>query len=308
GSESMTTSSVGWGVTTATKTVTVRDTIKINSSTNSTIDDWLGNIKTNLVQTPGKLEFNLKNTDADNILVFTPYYQKYTGRYGIYFTLIGSRSAFSQNEAENYDTQSGIATESCGEGGQNVANIENGDYVVYNNVNFGSGAINFQGRVSSANSGGNIEIRLDSATGTLIGTCAVSGTGGWQNWVTKSCSVSGVTGTHNLYLKFTGGSGYLFNINWWKFSSNATPTPTSTPTHTSTPTPTLTQTPTPTPEISIDLNHDGAINMADVILIASRFNSVRGDSKYIAAYDLNNDGAINLSDVIIIAGKFNTVV
>ena len=133
----------------------------------------------------------------------------------------GPRSAFSQIEAESYNTQSGIQTESCGEGGQNIGYIENGDYAVYNNIDFGSGAAGFQARVATATSGGNIEIRLDSITGTLVGTCPVAGTGGWQTWTTRTCSVSGASGTHNLYLKFTGGSGYLFNINWFKFTGGS---------------------------------------------------------------------------------------
>ena len=62
-----------------------------------------------------------------------------------------------------------------------------------------------------------------ASTGTLVGTCAVPGTGGWQTWVTRTCSVSGVTGVHNVYLKFTGGSGYLFNVNWWKFNFSTLP-------------------------------------------------------------------------------------
>ena len=146
-------------------------------------------------------------------------------------------SAYNQIEAESFNNQSGIQTETCSDtgGGLNVGWIENGDYMVYSNVNFGSGASSFQARVASANSGGNIEIRLDSVSGPLVGTCAVAGTGGWQTWVTKSCSISGANGTHNLYLKFTGGSGTLFNINWFKFiagssTSTPTPTPTSTPT------------------------------------------------------------------------------
>lgn len=57
-----------------------------------------------------------------------------------------------------------------------------------------------------------------------------------------------------------------------------------------------------------DVNNDGIINMADVILLAGAFNAMNGDSKYSPAYDLNNDGVINMADVIIIAGKFNTVV
>ncbi|MDP4179713.1 MAG: alpha-L-fucosidase [Bacillota bacterium] len=88
----------------------------------------------------------------------------------------------------------------------------------------------------------------------------------------------------------------------------STPTKTSTPTRTATPTPTATFTPTPTPIISIDINHDGAINMADVIILARTFNSYKGNSGFVDAYDLNRDGAINMADVIMIASKFNTVV
>jgi DUF1680 family protein len=87
GTSSMTTTSHGVNVTIATKNVSVRETINIYSSVSSSVDDWLNNIETNLVQTAGKMEFNLKNTDADGSLVFTPHYQRYTDRYGIYFNL-----------------------------------------------------------------------------------------------------------------------------------------------------------------------------------------------------------------------------
>lgn len=133
------------------------------------------------------------------------------------------RSAFIQIEAESYNNQSGIQTESCTEGGEDVGYIENGDYVVYNNIDFGSGAESFQARAASTNSGGNIEIRLDSITGPLVGTCPVAGTGDWQAWADATCSVSGVSGEHDLYLKFTGGSGYLFNLNWFKFIRGSVP-------------------------------------------------------------------------------------
>lgn len=35
----------------------------------------------------------------------------------------------------------------------------------------------------------------------------VSGTGGWQNWEEVSCEISGAEGEHDLYFKYTGGSG-----------------------------------------------------------------------------------------------------
>ncbi len=146
-----------------------------------------------------------------------------------YYTSVGPvtpppvQSAFTQIEAENFNAQSGIQTESCSEGGINVGYIENEDYAVYKNVDFESGAASFQARAASAAEGGSIELRLDSLTGTLIGTCRVSGTGGWQEWADAACSVSSVSGKHDLYLKFTGGSGYLFNLNWFKFSTKSIP-------------------------------------------------------------------------------------
>jgi hypothetical protein len=73
--------------------VTIRDTIKVNSDT--TIEDWIKNVKSNLIQTAGKLEFKLKNTDADSDLTFTPQYQRYADRYGIYFKLLGTQGASS---------------------------------------------------------------------------------------------------------------------------------------------------------------------------------------------------------------------
>lgn len=130
----------------------------------------------------------------------------------------GDIDAFSQIEAEDYSSMSGVQKETCTEGGQNIGYIENGDYIVFNNVNFGTGAVSFDARVSSGTSGGSIEVRLDGISGQLVGVCNVSNTGGWQTWTTKSCAISSFSGTHNLYLKFTGGSGYLFNLNWLKFS------------------------------------------------------------------------------------------
>jgi arabinoxylan arabinofuranohydrolase len=158
---------------------------------------------------------------------------------------IGNLNPYVATEAETTCWESGVEMEKCSEGGMDVCNIENGDYIKVKGVDFGAGATSFDARVASATGGGNIEIRLDSLTGTLVGTCAVSGTGGWQNWVAKSCTVSGASGIHDLYFRFTGGSGSLFNFNWWKFNGSGIPTPT--PPVTPTPTATVTPIPTSTP-------------------------------------------------------------
>ncbi len=86
---------------------------------------------------------------------------------------------------------------------------------------------------------------------------------------------------------------------------------TSSPTDKPIPTPFETPTSKVSPTSStkyLDANNDGVINMSDVMLIATSFNSVSGDSRYNAKYDLNKDGAINMVDIMLIASKFNTKV
>ncbi|MBN2163356.1 MAG: family 43 glycosylhydrolase [Pontiellaceae bacterium] len=122
-------------------------------------------------------------------------------------------------EAETIGWESGIETEKCSDenGGMNIFDIDNGDYIKVKGVDFGAGASMFGARVASASKGGKIELRLGSVDGTLIGTCTVKNTGGDQQWENVSCKVDGAAGVHDLYLVFKGGDGDLFNFNWWRF-------------------------------------------------------------------------------------------
>ncbi|ONI91286.1 glycoside hydrolase [Saccharothrix sp. ALI-22-I] len=126
---------------------------------------------------------------------------------------------YVRQEAETIAWGSGIETEPASEGGMNIGSLQNGDYTKVRNVAFGTGASSFTARVASAGSGGTIEVRLGSATGTIVGRCAVPNTGGWQTWQSVTCPVSGASGNQDLFLRYTGGSGYLFNVNWWQFST-----------------------------------------------------------------------------------------
>ncbi|MGJ8641711.1 MAG: carbohydrate-binding protein [Opitutaceae bacterium] len=135
------------------------------------------------------------------------------------FQLVPNKDAFGTVEAEDFDDQLGIDTQPSTEGNLNVQLIENGDWSAYFNVDFGSGANEFQARVASNNSGGNIEVRLGSPAGTLVGTAIVPGTGNWQSWVTVNASISDVSGVQQVYLVYTGGGSYLFNLNWFTFTN-----------------------------------------------------------------------------------------
>ena len=120
-------------------------------------------------------------------------------------------------QAETINLQSGIKTDVCSEGGIMVNQISNGDYIRVKGVDFGDGADSFEVRAASGSSGGSIELRLGSQTGTLVGTCNITGTGGWTTWKSFKCDISNCTGIKDLYLVFKG-SGEPYRLNWYKFS------------------------------------------------------------------------------------------
>jgi len=135
----------------------------------------------------------------------------------------GAASGQGNIEAASYNGNSSVQTENCAEGGLDVGYISNGSWAEYNQVDL-NGATTFQARVASAGAGGTISVYLDSPNGTLIGTCPVPVTGGWQSWTTVTANVSGASGFHNVYLVFTGSGSALFNVEWFVFQSVANQT------------------------------------------------------------------------------------
>ena len=118
--------------------------------------------------------------------------------------------------AANYNSMSGVVIEPCAEGGQDISGLEAGDWSAYNNINL-TGVNTFVVRAASASSGGNIEVHLDGPTGTLVGTCVISATGGEQTYLNSYCTITGASGTHAVYLVYTGGGGDLFNVQFFGF-------------------------------------------------------------------------------------------
>lgn len=133
------------------------------------------------------------------------------------------RNAFSVIQAQTFDEMSGIEVEPTEDdsGDENIGYISDGDWVKYANVNFQDGASSVNIRAASDTTGGTIELRTGSPTGTLIGTVEITNTGGWQTWQTFTGNVE-VTGVQDLYLVFTGDSNLdLMNVNWFEFTANS---------------------------------------------------------------------------------------
>jgi hypothetical protein len=116
-------------------------------------------------------------------------------------------------EAENYVSEGGTGLENTSDegGGQNVAFIDQGDYLIYSISAPGIGPYSIDYRVASAGGSAGFEMSID---GVPMHTQAVPDTGDWQNWTTlTSPQFDLVVGIYSLRIDFLDGGQ---NLNWFE--------------------------------------------------------------------------------------------
>ena len=176
-------------------------------------------------------------------------------------------------QAEDFDFNSGTDNENCSEGGIDVAYIENNEYIGFKNVEL-TGAKKIDFRIGSNGAKAVLEVCVDAPDGRVIGRMDIKGSGGWQTWNTQTCNIEEVSGKHDVYFRFTGGEGYLYNINWWRADS-------------------------PLSElVTGDLNGDGVIDIYDLCQMKKAV--LNGGAEYFGAADINGDDAINGDDLSLL--------
>ena len=114
----------------------------------------------------------------------------------------GSKGTISVSAATGDTSPSGVD-------GNQAAQLVNGDYLEYPNINFGSGSTQFDARVASGAAGGVsglVEVVLDNPSNAPVGSFAVGNTGGWTTWKTVPANITDTTGTHTVYLEFASGA------------------------------------------------------------------------------------------------------
>ena len=136
----------------------------------------------------------------------------------------GGTDAYAVIQAEAAAGQQGTefqATEDEG-GGQNVGWIGNGDWLRFDDVEFGDRpATKFAARVASDadDRGGRIEVRLDSPGNAPAATLEIKDTGGWQEWESRTTEIKPTTGRHTVFITFArDGDGEFVNLNYFAFA------------------------------------------------------------------------------------------
>ncbi len=178
---------------------------------------------------------NVANTDG-----LQPNYNSWTGnRQGLFvqgspaeFDFYVYRDAYTPILADCPANQYGTGISQPTNGISSLDNIVDGDWALYAGVEFGDTSEytmqpdSIQIIASCASSGGTVEVWLDSiGTGTKIADCNITSTGSWTAFDTFTAAVvKPVSGSHDVYLKFTGnGSGDLFQLQWLKFTDSSHP-------------------------------------------------------------------------------------
>ncbi|GGW99100.1 glycosyl hydrolase [Streptomyces malachitofuscus] len=129
----------------------------------------------------------------------------------------------SHRQAEHYGDAAGVTVvnHTPAHGGKTVGDIHNGDWISFTPYSLDN-VTGVTARVSSGGSGGTLEVRAGSPAGTLLGTATVPVTGGWETFQDVTAPLTGgPAGTTTLYLVFKGGSGALYDVDEFSFTTSA---------------------------------------------------------------------------------------
>jgi xylan 1,4-beta-xylosidase len=130
---------------------------------------------------------------------------------GLQRPLMG-RDATAPIEGEDYDGQSGVSRRDGTDAdlGQ-VAVVSAGGTLFYDVVDFTDPGIDSLRMRVQAPGATQVTVRLDTAEGQILGTCAIGSTG--AGWSTAPCPLAHASGVHTVHLGFAGPA----SLNWLQF-------------------------------------------------------------------------------------------
>ena len=103
-----------------------------------------------------------------------------------------------------------------------ITYINKETWVAYKDFDLGTGATYFYIEAGSKSDGGSIEVRTQSPNGPIIGSVKIPNTGDFYAYKRCGTEISpAIKGVQDIYIKFLGGEGYIFNTRVFAFQSIA---------------------------------------------------------------------------------------
>ncbi len=119
-------------------------------------------------------------------------------------------------QAEDYFEASGTSIKESGKGGFVIADIENGDFLIYPNIKGLSAKSKIELKLA-VKSDATIEIRKDSSNGKLLATCKLSGNNNTKEFENITCNLPKMDDKQSLCFVFKGSGDQLVVFDAFEF-------------------------------------------------------------------------------------------
>ncbi|MCI8360991.1 MAG: carbohydrate-binding protein [Clostridiales bacterium] len=165
-----------------------------------------------------------KDTDAAESDIFLEFRAKEGQSLDVFvdwFTFIRRIDAYSQVEAITASERQGVDIHNSG---NYLNHIENGDWVRFDDIDFGdAGAATAMIHVAAGLQGGLAELYADNMEeNAKIGEIEIKSTGSWSAFATYMADCAHITGIHRIYVKFVSpAAASICDFAWFRFSTDS---------------------------------------------------------------------------------------
>lgn len=145
----------------------------------------------------------------------------------VYRTLTGPKELSGKISANEYTKSFGAINSLSTTGTENfyLSGISKNNWISYENVDLDDSKGSIQFMAASPVTGTDVEVRLDSLDGPVVGQGTLNKTANNTSWMMNTIPIEKVTGKHNVYLTFThktaSATAELVRLDWIDFQYDA---------------------------------------------------------------------------------------
>ena len=128
-------------------------------------------------------------------------------------------NAFKQNPAELFDHQGGIEVGGVDPSARiYIESIQPGDWIKYSGVDFKAQATTLSFQAAADTPDWSFEVRSDTKTGKLHGTCGPGKRFNSGVWRTYRCELNQLKGVKDVFFVFNGNPNARLKLDWYQYN------------------------------------------------------------------------------------------